>query len=331
MKKIILLITLLLITSCGKDNDFLFRQTPYPPFPDPVVEVREVDHVLKQSGSVDILWVIDNSGSMRPYQQDVITHTDKFINEFTSGPNIDWRMGLISSDEDEPPYLGFAQYNGKFFDYTDPNPVLTFTSAVARLGIDGSYEEKFFGPALKWMTSDQFSRSDSFLAIILLSDEEEQTDGLGAQGFYQQLSMLKNGRTDLIKVYAAIASNDLSPSCPNAGSNKYKGTPYEQIVTLTGGLAFSPCSADLGSELAKVGKAIVDQLKAARILLEDIPKSDTIEVFFRGTKLPSGDKQLGGMWYFDETYNEIVFYDLFFAEGFDEEVQVKYVVENGFN
>jgi hypothetical protein len=327
VNKVYLAITLLILASCGKDNDFLYRQVPHPP---PAVEIKEVNHVLKESGSVDILWVIDNSGSMDPYQQDVITHTDKFINEFTSGVNIDWRMGLISSSEEEQPYLGFAQYNGQFFDYTDPNPVGTFTNAVAKLGTGGNYIEKFFGPSLQWISSDQFSRSDSFLAIIMISDEEEQTDGLTAKMFLDQLKFLKGGRDDLIKVYAAIASSDLNPPCPNASSNKYFGTPWEEIVSMTGGLAFSPCSNDFGSELAKVGKAIVDQLKAARILLGDIPKSDTIRVFFRGEELAGGAKELGGKWYFDETYNEIVFYDLFFAEGFDEEVQVKYEVENGF-
>ena len=117
------LIILLLLTSCSNDNDFLFREKPnrptlgYPefqPLSERVVQVRQFNHLLRESGGVDILWVIDNSGSMSSYQNDVIRHTDKFMNEFTSAGRIDWRMGLISSDESEEPYLGFAQYNGSF-------------------------------------------------------------------------------------------------------------------------------------------------------------------------------------------------------------------------
>jgi hypothetical protein len=329
----------LLLVSCSKENDFLYREKPHrPTLPYPeyqalaerVIQVRQFDHLLRESGGVDILWVIDNSGSMQSYQNDVIRHTDKFMNEFTSAGRIDWRMGLISSDESEEPYLGFAQYNNRFFDYTDPNPVATFQDAVNQLGTNGSYTEKFFGPSLKWMSSDQFVRPDAFLAIIMISDEPEQTDGLSAQTYFNELVNMKGGKSDLIKVYTAIAAKKgLQPPCSEGVIDDYVGSRWEEIKDLSGALAFSACSADFGSEMANVAQSIIAQLKAARILIPDQPKVDTIKVTFQGEVVPGGMKELGGKWYFDEKFNEIVFYEIMGTNDVDETVQVSYVIEDG--
>lgn len=340
MKKIFsYLFILLILFSCSNDNDFLLREKPhrptldYPefqPLADRVIQVRQFNHLLRESGGVDILWVIDNSGSMSTYQNDVIRHTDKFMNEFTSAGRIDWRMGLISSDESEEPYLGFAQYNGNFFDYTDNDPVGTFQQAVSQLGTSGSYVEKFFGPSLKWMSSDQFIRPDAFLAIIMVSDEPEQTDGLSPQAFYNELVNLKAGQADLIKVYTAIAAKKgLQPNCSDGVIDNYIGSRWEEIKDLSNALAFSACSADFGSEMANVAQSIIAQLKAARILIPDQPKVDTIKVTFQGEDVPGGMKELGGKWYFDEKFNEIVFYEIMGTNDVDETVKVSYVIEDG--
>src|SRR3989338_5651173 len=46
---------------------------------------------------VDILFSIDNSGSMSQWQKLVIDNTDSFMREFIKTPGLDARFGLIST------------------------------------------------------------------------------------------------------------------------------------------------------------------------------------------------------------------------------------------
>src|SRR5690606_5745771 len=49
------------------------------------------------NNKLDILWVIDNSGSMAPYQQNLSDNFTAFINNFIT-LGYDFRMAVITSD-----------------------------------------------------------------------------------------------------------------------------------------------------------------------------------------------------------------------------------------
>ncbi len=57
-----------------------------------------VDTYLQQSASqVDVLWVIDNSGSMAPRQENLAKNFQSFIDVFAKG-SIDFRIGVTTTD-----------------------------------------------------------------------------------------------------------------------------------------------------------------------------------------------------------------------------------------
>jgi hypothetical protein len=73
-----------------------------------------------------------------------------------------------------------------------------------------------------------------------------------------------------------------------------------------------------------MAQKIVRRVFKPRIFLEARPKPETIQVFFHDQALPPGPKDKGGYWVYDFTENSIVFHDLNFAKGDQEEVRVVY-------
>ena len=79
-----------------------------------------------------ILWVVDNSGSMFPFQESIVNATADFMSFFdTIKSIIDWRMELVTANELEGAYLSFYSHHGvRYFDHTYPNPVKYFQNTL---------------------------------------------------------------------------------------------------------------------------------------------------------------------------------------------------------
>ncbi len=308
---------LVVALGCGKDDKFVYYSEQQDNFISQKPMIREV---LGASG-VSVLWVIDNSGSMSEEQQRVIDNTQLFMREFTQN-RIDWKMGLISTDESEAPYIGFGTNK---FDWRTADPVTTFQSAVGRLGTGGSGTEKAYEPIIKAIRSDPtFLTSGQPLAIIVVSDEEEQSS-LTTPAFFAELAKL-TGPKDLY-LYAVYEGSDLG--CVGS-SMKYAGSKYEQFVLgAKVGRAYSICSTDFGTPLAEIGKEIAQSVSRSKIFLTHRPKVDTIQIKYKGTVLPPGEKSQGGYWYYDYGLNAVVFYTLEFSTDLSDSVNLTYEKAGG--
>ncbi len=153
-----------------------------------------------KSVPVDILWVIDNSGSMETSQNLLAANFPSFINKFVAS-NFDFRMAVIATDafKGMAPYgtdVTLAQFRDGQRDYypTDgmndatssgyfvldrntPNLTSVFQTNVAQ-GIYGSGDERGFQSmeaALLNPTNlaTPFPRPGAFLVVIFLTDEED--------------------------------------------------------------------------------------------------------------------------------------------------------------
>lgn len=67
---------------------------------------------------VDVLWVIDNSGSMRTSQDHLARHFRKFIEQF-SDRNVDFKIGVTTTDAylANQKFRSFYEYNGAYGNY----------------------------------------------------------------------------------------------------------------------------------------------------------------------------------------------------------------------
>ncbi len=157
---------------------------------------------------VDILWVVDSSGSMAPKQARLAASFNGFINQLvTATPPIDFHIAVVTTDTDDPAVRGalrpwnLAPRSG---DYIACLPQMaggtlcntsatvggsTSTAALAfnqmsLVGTNGSAQERgllavylaLTNPAnLSTPTAEKFIRSDAALYVIVVSDEDDSS------------------------------------------------------------------------------------------------------------------------------------------------------------
>jgi hypothetical protein len=321
--------TMLLLTlSCSKAPNYAYYQNL------PALEVDKRIYplsLLESDKNIDVLFVIDNSGSMFNIQQNVINNTKIFLEQFAKQPYINWKIGLVSTDRSETPYLGFATpFDWTLIDYRDPTSldttVTTFQNAVAALGTNGDPSEYVFFNVKRVLdlyngktpSMPSFLRPNSHLVVIMITDEIEQSkDSFGIN--YDAPLFVKNmstyiGSNKVLRFYGALSRVDL-PGCTSSGDqDPYAGSQYETAINLTKGFVISACINNFGTELAKIGKDIASLVGLPSLLLKQRPKVETLKVFYKDKPLPSGSRESGGVWFYEESTNTINFYTMEFVE-----------------
>lgn len=332
MRRLLFLVLggMIVLQGCSKNDRYLYyveREIP---------RTLNEEYVVKEmvgNSEIDIIWVIDNSGSMGDEQQDVIDNTKLFMQEFTKNSWIRWKMGLISTDEDEDPYLGFAK--GDEFYYNDPDTVGRFQKAVARLGTSGSVTEKSFTPIMNSIKRyPGFLRPGAALAMILVTDANEQSSDywtsttVTPQDFLDFIELQKK-TLDTSKVYGVFGSEDFG--CHDGEGWNYSGSRYESVIVPLGGVTYPICSPDFGMNLANLGKDIVKLANYPKLLLKVRPNPKTIRVLYHGDELKGGLPKDGGLWTYDYYTNTIIFYSLDFSQDENDSVEVVFEEDLGFD
>lgn len=342
MNKIFVLFAVLFVFSCDKSSDFASAVKPPPPavepppppapFQKPKIDKSYTLDLLSStinSSDVDILWVIDNSGSMGDYQRSVIANTLTFIDQFTKNSLLRWKMGLISTDKADQPYIGFLPND--VLDYKSSNAVTRFQQAVGRLGTGGDATERTYTPVLNALQKNpQFLRKNAYLALIIVTDELEQSDdGHGnaftTAQFLDGVKALKGGSLSKFLTYGIFAYQELGCSAPDV----YKGEKYEQLITQTSGKTYKLCAPDFGVVLSQLGQDLVSKIQSLsnKILLTDRPVPKTIEVYYAGKKLTPGLASDGGQWIYNPLDNVIEITDISLLNAANRQVRVVFESE----
>ncbi|MEX0797839.1 MAG: hypothetical protein WD025_00240, partial [Bacteriovoracaceae bacterium] len=287
-----------------------------------------------QDNRVDVLWIVDDSGSMKPIQNNIIRNAETFMQEFTKIKYLNWKLGLISTDPTDDTFLGFEEP----FDAQTTAPVEIFKMAVGSLGASGG-NEKVFSNIDKHLSDFDgsnpdraaFVRRKSHLAIIMVTDEKEQSRGAK----YDPMAFINNLKGRLspnknLRFYGALSLDGVG-NCRSGDSSQYPGSPYETVVNETGGFTIPACE-NFGTRLADIGKDIVSLLDSIKLLLMDRPVIETLKVFYRGEELPPGSREDGGYWYYDSFSNTINFYSLKFIEDLERDVlEVDFEIDDGWD
>jgi hypothetical protein len=347
--KILLLVSLLFnILSC-KNSDYVYHYDPDPTRKNQNTgngNIYKLKH-LGLDAKVDVLFVVDNSGSMSSIQKNIVKNADLFMNEFIMQRHINWKLGVVSTDNSEDPYLGFnSLYGSDTFDYTDPTSITdgvqVFKDAIDSLGTSGDYVEYIFYNTLRAFDNysgstpinPQFIRDSSHLAVIMVTDEEEQSESrYGSK--YEPITFLNTVKTRVnkfrkVRFYGALNRIDLE-GCDNPGDRTtYSGSKYEKIIDESGGFHISACLDDFGTRLADIGKDIASMVKSPGIALRGKPKVHTIRVFYKDTELCPGAERDGGKWYYEDKSNKIVLYSFSFVEDFKNDyLKIDFDLDDG--
>lgn len=259
--------------------------------------------------AVDVLFVIDDSGSMGVHQKNLVTNIEKFTSGIENDFLLDYHFGVITSTvgNAEDPLAADGHLIGPpfFIDRTTPYGAMLLTRNL-RVGTHGSATEMFFEPVRMALTppvvnkeNAGFYRPEAALAVIFITDAEEQSKNFSPEQFYQFLVGLK-GRRDLVLLYAAIVPST-DEKCPRDDSQ----TPVrlEQLLQIGNGLGFNLCDPDYGEKLRGISNDLLDRVGRV-LLLRRAPAVGTIEVRF-GTQVIPNDPLKG--WTFDPLRNAVVF------------------------
>jgi hypothetical protein len=316
------------VSACSREQFFYFQEDRAPA---PQVSFESTVKELSGGGEVDVLWVIDNSASMSDAQNAVIANTREFMENFTKKPDLEWKMGLISTDDRDRrgTYIGFNPADQ--LNFQTPNPVDAFQRAVGLLGLNGSGYEKIFVPLLQVFGNfPNWLRPDVPLALMIVTDAEEQSDLNFQTGFWTPFRQ-RIGATRELYVYSVLNANDLGCDGEDGTRWNYAGSPHEQLVKVaTIGKVFPLCAPGFGKTLASIGDEIVKQVTHSTIYLNDRPKPRSLKVIYNGVPVQGGDKEDGGSWVYDFDMNAILFHDLDFAQGKIDKVTVQYDIDDGF-
>lgn len=294
---------------------------------------------------VDILWAVDNSGSMDPFQGNMVNNFGSFISTFIN-KGYDFQMATTTSDA----FLSGASFSNnlslsRFRDGTDasshtgvfvitpstPNLFSTFVTNNTQ-GSAGSGDERIFSSFKEALNNPQnagFVRPDAFLAIIILSDEDDFSDptrpeyswlsnGGKADHSYTNptletvasyktyLDNLK-GSSDANRRYnvssiAVIDNNCLTAHQANAASSII-GQRYMQLSQLTAGITGSICDASYATSLSNIQSQIVEL--STRFTLNRIPDESTLSVIVNNAVVP---KDPVNGWTYSSAMNAIIFH-----------------------
>jgi hypothetical protein len=191
--------------------------------------------------AVDVLWVVDNSGSMSDDLETVARNFSSFIQVFID-LGLDWQMGVITTDMDNPDYSG--KLVGPYLTPTSPDVVGEFIDQIT-LGSNGSATEKGFEATEAALSAPLvnghnagFLRTDAALAAIVISDEDNSSTW-GASSFVSWYESLK--ATQDMTTFNAICEG-IFMSC----------SKYAAAADSTGGITGDIASTDYASILESI-------------------------------------------------------------------------------
>ncbi|GMV43488.1 MAG: hypothetical protein AMXMBFR64_52040 [Myxococcales bacterium] len=275
---------------------------------------------------VDVLFVVDNSGSMGDEQKNLSDNFGSFIQEAKTW-NTDFHLGVITTDAQGKDHAGKLQGNPRII---TPATADTFKQTV-KVGTNGNGTEQGLEAAhlalslpLAYTSNKScgadadctapstcvqglcggwnggFLRSDATLEVVFVSDEEDQSPA--PLTFY--IDFLKSikgfANESLMHAHAIVGPEPKGcggdPNDANAGADA--GKRYIEVANQTGGKVGSICDKSFSAVLSGIG-SVAFGLKQQFFLTA---KADppTVKVWVSGVACNSG-------WKFDPPSNSVIF------------------------
>lgn len=309
------------------------------------------DAVVFTTPKVDILFVIDNSGSMNAFQNRLAANIDLFLQELARVDRLSYQVAVVTSGDTNTPHSSRTSGNmpsyaqlGRFFkkeitepDFITPSTPNGLEMLKTRLmpGTNGAAQEVFFESALNALLDPyqaDFVRDDAHLAIVFVTDAEDVSTTVTKDTLLQGLRSIKDP-DKLVLAYGALIPSELSAdelATRNSCRRDDQGPPVniEAFIDELGGRMFDICSEEFGQELAKVGRDLSESIGQSSVL-DEVPDPSTIRVFAGDYEIPN--HPLRGWVYMAET-NELIFgNDIHLDDSIaDKPIQVMYTRATNF-
>lgn len=299
---------------------------------------------------IDILWVIDNSHSMNTSQVNLSTHFQSFMDKFQTlkfdyhiavaatdswrtlyDPNSPNHSLLRDGDDSEAGHSGVFVIKKNTPDVVGTFMINAMLGVLGTKGSSGNYipagDERAFQSMMATLenTSNKslFRRSDAFLAVIIVSDEDDfsrpnvysagnpstyDNPNLHTVQSYVDFLDIYTGRTSpqMPSQYSVSTITVQNEGCRQIldtdGFTRYPGVRYMQLAEATGGHIGSLC-APFTDTLASISDSIVNYTSI--FPLTRVPIVETIKIHVNGV-LVSLDPENG--WTYRASDNSIWFH-----------------------
>jgi hypothetical protein len=278
------------------------------PNPPALENPENVDRIVQVTQpSADVLWVVDNSGSMSDNQRDLANNFPDFMDYFL-GSGLDYHIGVVTTDMEKAKFTGklVESTSGERFITVDTNDPMTTFASMAQVGVTGSGNEQGRAAVyealevLKNSYNAGFLRDDeeSGIHVIAISDEDDASTN--AQIPLNEFITWMNGLR---------ASDDLVTfnSIVNPAGGGIVNPPGDKYVAVTmdvGGITQSLLEADWVGVLDDLGIQVAGLKR--EFFLSQLPVVSTIVVQVHkpdGTVIPIED----GDFTYSEDRNSITF------------------------
>lgn len=189
-----------------------------------------------QPGSVegvDVLWVIDTSGSMGGYNTELLDGIEAML---LSLPESGWRLAMISNDPAQ------ASIESQF-PLVPGDDILDAEQMYNNMRVGG--REEGFDASYEYIVNNSYAqtwlRHDAALLVVFVSDEEEQSDYHFpvSDDFISWYSNLRNGSVFLSSIVNLDPGESL---CNTSGLNT--GDRYIEATSYFSGVIVDICSDD---------------------------------------------------------------------------------------
>ena len=233
---------------------------------------------------VDILWVIDNSCSMYDEQARLVDNLTQFV-AYADSLNADYQMGVIVTDSRSPEAgkLQFCYPHPRIVKSDYPRRDEAFR-CLFEVGVTGSYIEAGLGAAMKALQRAQrtdddpirnpnigFLRDDASLAVVTMSDEDDQSlesDDLLVD-FFRTVN--GNNRTTVHAIAGPVAE-----TCQTRQA--MAGYRYFWMTEQMGGLFQNICLEDWQPVLRNLGLNVFVPIEEWELSQSADPTSVTVSV-----------------------------------------------------
>lgn len=283
------------------------------------------------SGTANILWVFDTSGSMGVHNDNVRRNARAFtdvLNEL----DLDFTMAVtISHDFDirNNDFSKVGQFAGTpaVLDSSVPNWEQAFRNRIPSRSSSGGREQIFL-PLYEIFSPERVQNGDTadfitpggHLIIVIVTDTDDQSEVFDGFSDPQKMAMSRISqyyKKENIAYFGILCLNNVD--CESDWNRNIVGNRLHRFSKAVPGELFSIEKKDYKPYLKKMGEYVASIL--SRYILEDLPIIETLEVYVNGKAVPNS---LTEGWSYDIGENAIYFHGRTFTPRNDDRLEVKY-------
>lgn len=276
----------------------------------PRVDSIQVDELRQSDGVVDILWAVDDSGSMTNERRTLVGNFSRFVQELLA-LRVDFHMGVISIVASEQARL---RGTTKIITNQTRDPRRLFEENTTFPNSRSRWEQglRMAQLALSSPNIDPgqpnagFLRPDAALAIIVVTNEDDSS--FGTTDHYARVFKALKGKGNENLVSFSVIGGTIPNGCVPPGETGLYGSTadpsvrYAEVATKTGGVIGSICDPSFEQTLVRIAQALNTLKRVFPLTLQPIVNSITVTV--GGVVIP---QDLVNGWQYRADTNSVVF------------------------